>query len=221
MHLKIGKLAWLVFPLLLGCASFEPTWTLPNPFTRGSDEDDPLFARTKAARINEIRRIADDAREMSPAARMTASTELAERLQHETDSTLRIEIVNALGAMPTPAATEGLRYATQDANTKVRLTACRALGRMQSAEALAILASVVQADSDLDVRLAATQAIGNFESPDAVRALAIAIEDPDPALQFTAVQSMRQVHSQDLGNSLSAWKELARRVNSESTENRF
>ena len=75
-----------------------------------------------------------------------------------------------------------------------------------------MLADVLGSDPNLDVRVAATKAIARFDGPQAISALQPAINDADPALQYTAVQAMKKLHSEDLGNSVADWQNLARTI---------
>jgi HEAT repeat protein len=194
----------LVTILVAGCAASDG-----NPFAKKPDETDPLYADTLAARVEQIRGVAQRAPDMSPAEKMTASTKLAEQVRTETDPVLQLEVVRALGSLPTPASIEGLRAALSIDRRNVRIAACNALTQIHSAQALEILANVAHSDSNLDVRAAAVRGLGEFRDEEALRALAVAINDHDPAIQYLAVKSMQRIHPDNLGESLSAWKELA------------
>jgi HEAT repeat protein len=183
-----------------------------NLFARQTEEDHPEFADTKAAHIRRIQDLADTARDMSPAEKMSISTKLAEQLRAESDELLQLETVRALGAFSTPGAIEGLRHALTSEQANIRIAACRSLSRIRSAQSLEILSDVARGDSNLDVRAAAVRALGEFEGEPALRALAAAVDDRDPAIQFLAVQSLRKVHGENLGDNLSVWRDFARRI---------
>jgi HEAT repeat protein len=72
------------------------------------------------------------------------------------------------------------------------------------------LAETLSSDTDVDVRLAAAKALSTAADPDAVKALGQALEDADPAMQFVAVASMKNVTGKDLGNDVNAWRQLAK-----------
>lgn len=211
----LRRLQWALVTLMIvmaaGCTSFE---RFSSPFGRSSelDPNDPLYANSKAGQVDEIRRIGEQAARQSPAEQMTTSTDLAKRMEQEQDKVLRIELIRALSQYPTPAAVDGLRIAMQDPRKDLRVAACQSLGKVRSPDALAILEAALGADADLDVRIAATRAIGNYDGPQAIRALEPAVSDPDPALQYTAVLAMKELHTEDLGNSVSAWRDLARSI---------
>ena len=71
------------------------------------------------------------------------------------------------------------------------------------------LRAVMENDDKLDVRLAAIDALGRLPSTETVSALAIALNDRDPAVQYAAVESMKAVSGQDLGNDVAVWREYA------------
>ena len=198
-----------------GCSATR--WNgLTNPFGDDSPIEigDPLFANSKPGKVREIQRIAAEAKAQSPAEQTQAAKSLVSRIHSEDDRVLRLELIRALGSLRTPIATEGLRTAIGDPRDEIRVAACEALRKLRSAEALVLLREVLATDPNLDVRVAATRAIADFEGREAIAALLPAINDPDPALQYTAVQSMKRLHSEDLGNSVAAWQQLARGINS-------
>ncbi|MCA9212798.1 MAG: HEAT repeat domain-containing protein [Planctomycetales bacterium] len=204
----------LVVAATFGCSSTR--WdhiTLP----RFGEAKDPLdfdssFANTKLGKVHEIQQIGERADAQSPAEQSQASRLLVTRIQEEQDKVLRIEIVRALGQLRTPIVIDGLRIALSDSRDAVRIAACESLANVGSREALDVLGGVLQSDPNLDVRIAATRAVATFDGPVAIATLQPAINDPDPALQYTAVQAMKQLHTEDLGNSVSTWQHLARTI---------
>jgi hypothetical protein len=69
---------------------------------------------------------------------------------------------------------------------------------------------MVRSDGDLDVRIAAARELGKFEDRAAVQSLGAALDDPDPALQRRAVESLRRISGEDFGNSVPAWRQYVR-----------
>ena len=84
------------------------------------------------------------------------------------------------------------------------------LGKRGGPDASRVLAEALSGDTSVDVRIAATQALGEMRDPQAVPLLAVALEDPDPALQFRAVQAMRLASGKDLGNDVNLWRQYAK-----------
>jgi HEAT repeat protein len=164
------------------------------------------------ARIREAKVAAEQAEDLSQAEQLQVSTRLAKNLAKESHPAVRQAIVEALGSYRTPAAKEGLRFALRDADRDVRIAACGALAQWATPESYGILAETVRTDTDVDVRLAATRLLGGSEDPVAVGALQSALEDSDPAVQYVAMQSLKQSTGQDPGNDLVEWKRIAREV---------
>lgn len=201
--------------ILSGCASI-PRWS-SNPFSADDSVDisDPQFANTKSARIEQIRAVGRKAKLQNLEQQEQSTADLVTRIQDETDAAIRIELATALGEFKVPAAIGGLRTALSDSRPNVRMAACNALANAGSAEALSLLGAVVGSDPNLDVRVAATRAIGDFQGPLAIKALLPAISDADPALQYAAVRSMKKLHTEDLGNNVAEWQNLARSMSVE------
>jgi HEAT repeat protein len=158
----------------------------------------------------QLDQIAARAHRLSPADQDRTARLLAQRFAVETDPRVRKEIVHAWKALPVSTATAGLCTAVGDEEVAVRETACQALASHSGPEAVEALAAAVTSDPDIDVRLAAARALGNHRSPAAISALSAAVHDPDPALQYRVVQSLRSISDQDLGNNLAAWRQFAR-----------
>ncbi|MEX1224757.1 MAG: HEAT repeat domain-containing protein, partial [Pirellulales bacterium] len=123
---------------------------------------------------------------------------------------LRLYMVRALRRLRAPAADAALAVATGDQDRDVKIEACRALGDRPGPESLRVLTEVVGSESDIDVRLAATRSLGKMNNPQAVPGLAIALDDPDPALQRRAVEGLKDVTGQELGNDVVAWQQYVK-----------
>jgi len=98
------------------------------------------------------------------------------------------------------------RAGLKDPDANVRVTACEALGRRKGPVAVEGLAETLKSDLDKDVRLAAVRALGETKDPAAREALGVALDDPDPAMQYRAVMSLRLVTGQNFGNDVARWK---------------
>jgi hypothetical protein len=196
---------------LSGCSK-GPLWRTGyiSPWARKKWAEDERYGPTLFTRLPAIKSLADRAAWMDPAEQQRVSQEFAEQLRTESNPLVRIHLVKALGAFPTPTAAEALRTALTDSDTEVRMAACSAWQRRGGPEGLEALAQVVGSDTSLDVRLAATRALSTFRDPAAVRALGMALDDSDPALQYRAVQSLKSVSGRDYGTDLTAWRQFVR-----------
>jgi HEAT repeat protein len=82
-----------------------------------------------------------------------------------------------------------------------------ALAQAPDAESLQILSQTLANDPDTDVKIVAARSLGKFKDPQAAQALASIVDDNNPALQQTAMDSLRTVTGKDYGYSASAWRE--------------
>ncbi len=190
-----------------GCSGKSGSWR--NPFAVTSH---PEHKGTVGGRIAELQRTAENVSLLSAAEQMQISTRLARTLPEEPHPAVRREIATALGQFTTPAAVKGLQMAVADADREVRIAACESLAEMHTAESEQILAAVLQSDTDVDVRLAATRCLAGCQHGTGFGALRNALEDPDPAVQYVAIQSLRESSGQDVGNDLAEWKRIAQQL---------
>jgi len=193
----------LAVSLLAGCAEADrlSVWPLG-----GKTTDVVPGLPSPAERIATLRKIGRKATWAEPAEQERLSGELAAAFAEEADPLIRGEIVRALGEYPTAAAAGALRTALKDSDADVRIAACEAWGRRAGAEATTLLGEVLSSDVDIDVRLAAARALGRTGDAAAVAALGEALEDHDPAMQYRAVASLRQITGEDLGNDVNRWR---------------
>jgi len=138
-----------------------------------------------------------------------ALASLARQLRSETDPLVRLEIVKTVTKFKSSGVDNVLQLGLQDADVEVRVACCDALGERKTALGTQLLADVLGSDTSIDVRLAATRALGNSKDPAAVDALALALEDANPALQYRAVQSLKQASGENLGDDVNAWRQYA------------
>ncbi len=84
------------------------------------------------------------------------------------------------------------------------------MGETSRRAATRILAETLSGDTDMDVRQAAAKALASSHDKEAVAALGAALEDANPAMQYVAVASLKNVTGKDLGNDVNAWRQLAK-----------
>jgi HEAT repeat protein len=192
---------------LPGCAKrFGGPW----PF--GEDQTALLkkYGPVPVQRIETMQARAQKLAKASAVEQETFAAELARQMPNETDVNVRLAIIDILGHMDTPSAHAVLYAGMKDPEIDVRVTCCEAWAHQPSAESTRILAETLSGDTDFDVRLAAAKGLASANDKDAVKALGLALEDSDPAIQFVAMNSMRQVTGKDLGNDVNAWRTLAK-----------
>jgi len=190
-----------------GCAGgIADRW--PSALSLGRAKPDAVgpHVQSPGERMEALRELAERGPRMQPAEAEAVSRQLAAEIRSTEDSLVRAEILKTLARMPTVAAADVLVSGLEDPDSDVRVTACEAWGERGGPEAIRRLSEKVSSDTDIDVRLAAARALGETADPAAVAALGQALEDPNPAMQYRAVDSLRQVTGRDLGSNVNAWR---------------
>ena len=204
----------LTIGVLGGCAggqkilqeSFLLRWV---PERRDDPADLARYGPIPSAQISQLRELAEQAASREPEVQRRLAIDLAERVETEEDPLLRSEVARALGALQVTEAAEALQNAVNDGDPDVRIAVCAALGQQGGIQAAETLGTIIRSDSDFDVRLAATRALRGSREPAALEALAVALDDSDPALQFRAIQTMREISPVDYGSDVGAWRQFA------------
>lgn len=160
--------------------------------------------------IATLRQLAKQASGGGPGERERIAQQVAAALPMEPDPLIRIEMVRTLGACSGAAAEAALRQAAKDPDADVRVAACRAWARLKGPSASEVLRERLASDTDIDVRLAAAEGLGELRDPASLAALGTVLEDPDPALQYRAVASLRKVAPVDLGNDVDRWRQYVK-----------
>jgi HEAT repeat protein len=158
------------------------------------------------ARIADLKKLREAAPAASPPEKERICQQLSAEIRNEQDPVLRGEILRTLAEYATPSAWPVLRVGVSDPDADVRVIVCGIWGKRGDAEAAKLLAEVLKSDADRDVRMAAARALGLSHDLSAVAALGSALDDTDPAMQYRAVASLRQVTHQDLGNDVEKWR---------------
>lgn len=211
MHISGGKRLFLLGSCLAACCVYGCAGTpIHSLWYRSQWEEDEKHGRTFHTRLEELSSLRDGAEQLNEAEQARVAQQLNQALAGDPSPLYRVEVVRVLGTLSTPVASEGLRRAIQDDDASVRIAACHAWADRGDREALQVLGEVVGGDTDLDVRMAATRGLANFNDPAAVRALGLALDDADPALQYRAVQSLKEVTGEDFGNSVPDWRRFVR-----------
>lgn len=204
---------WLAAALVCGFAPGCADGPLPglrsyNPWLTKDWKEDEKYTATYHRKVEELAELRGRAPSLPSDEQVRYATELSVELQREKAVVMRTEIVRTLAALPTPQSRAAIQLAVTDVDPYVRRAACNALAQTPDADALQILGQTLANDADLDVRIAAARELGKFRDPQAAQALAVAIDDNNPALQQTAMNSLRDVTGKDYGYSASAWREF-------------
>jgi hypothetical protein len=208
---RLLLLACLFFATLLTGCGERPfiNYGLVDPWSRRAWKEDERFGPTYYTKRDELRALRKTVGRAGSAEQERLAVDLAARLKAEEHPVLRGEIIRTLASIPSPIAADALRQATADADPDVRVIACEAWGRRGGEDARQALAQVLGSDTDADVRIAATRELGRFKNdPQAMQALKLALNENDPAMQFRAVESLKNMSGRDYGSDLVAWKEF-------------
>lgn len=162
---------------------------------------DTLFAKKR--RMNELVLMAEN----RPVETQTrAAEELAKIVRSDPVLLTRLHAVKLLGRLDCPAAVEALTAASTDHDADVRIAAVQSWKSQPAEIAIPQLQELIGSDTNVDVRLAATKALARFPGSRSVQALAVALNDPDPALQVRAAESLERATGEKLGRDVPAWK---------------
>jgi hypothetical protein len=171
-------------------------------------QQDEQYGPTYHTQIEELKALRGSVHQYDEVEQAKLAKQLTDTLAKTRSAPHRREIVHTLGAITVPGAMDGLRLGIKDAEPNVRVAACEAWARHGGEEALRVLSDTLSSDKDIDVRMAATRELARFRRPEAVRALGVALDDPNPALQHRAVQSLKGITGKDLGNNVAAWRQF-------------
>jgi HEAT repeat protein len=208
----LGVLA-LGLVLISGCAEgmFWKTGYL-SPWVRQRWSEEEAIAATLFSRRDKMNRLVETALESGSEKQEEASEYLSLIVANEPIVLLRIEATQLLGDLQTETALQALHVAARDRDIGVRKAAVRSLERMGGDSAGALLADMAASDADIDVRIAATTALGRFRGSTVERTLAGVLEDPNPALQMRAAESLASVTGQAFGSDMRAWQKYLQRL---------
>jgi hypothetical protein len=205
---RFRKNCWPVALLLIalgGCATYDryrPTfWPFP--------ERKLTTFHTPSMRVDAVHEFALQSTGVDTPEQRQITDQLARQIQVEPDPLVRQAVVTSIAEYHTPMSQQVLEAGLNDENAAVRVACCRALGKRAEPTTVASLAGALRSDKDVDVRMAAAVALGKINSPDSIKALAIALDDRDPALQYTGVQSLKAITGRDYGPDVQAWRQVA------------
>ena len=200
-------LAWTA--LCSGCA--ELNWL--NPISRKQWAEDEKILPSYFTHLQRIRALESQAARMDPMEQQRVAGELTRLIREDANIVLRVAAVHSISAFPPELCLQAIQFAAADSNSELRVAACEALGKLGSPDAVDLLAALVESDQDLDVRLAATRELGAFSENRSLYALGVALNDPNPALQYRAVQSLKRASGRNYGDDIAMWRSWTRGEN--------
>lgn len=196
-----------------GCAE-GPLWRVGkfSPWARNQWAEEERIADTLFERKRQMTESVSAALDAPVEQQQRVAEDLAEVVHRDPILLLRLHAVDLLGKLNCPAAVETLKDASRDHNSDLRVAAIKSWEKMPAETAIPQLQEMIGSDTDIDVRLAATRALGNFSGQQAVAAISLALEDPDPALQVRAAESLQNVTGEQLGRDIQAWQNYVKNV---------
>ncbi len=177
-----------------------------NPFfTMRRWAADEAIGPSDHVRRQELIALAESIETMPPDKQRSWTPHLREIIANDQSAEMRRLATLAAGKSSDPAALPLIETTLDDANVKVRLESCRALGRRREPQAAQLLAKTIGSTGDLDVRQAAIAEIANHPGPVANDALQLALEHRNPATRDLVLTSLRTTTGQDYGTDPQAW----------------
>lgn len=196
----------------VGCASVDtkPKRKWYDPFGLfHTDQEGPKYnVITTAQRVKMLRELAKKAKSLPPSEQERATDELCQALPKEKDDLVRSEMLRTIALFPSPKAEAMLKAGLRDADQDVRIACCDAWGTRGGSESNRILCELLSSDTDRDVRLAAARALAAVKDPQAVGPLVLALDDPDPAMQFRAMESLKAITGKKF-RTVKEWKDYS------------
>lgn len=189
-----------------GCANSIGT-TATSFMNRVRESPDPNIRHLAYSKLANENCFDDDAQK-AEAARL-----LALKLDEKAEPVItRAVICRTLGEMGRPEAREALLRATLDPEPLIRSAACRALGKVGTAEDSVRLAHTMMVDNDTDVQIAAIEGIKELKNPDprVVTVLVDNMESPDPAMRLASYEALQRATGKDLGPDPEPWKKMVK-----------
>lgn len=192
---------------LCGCQD-GPLYALKhvNPyFTMNQWPEDRAIGVTDHERRLELAGLADSIGRMPAERQRYWAGHLKKLMQHDPSAEMRRLAVSAAGKITATDPTAIIEQALDDDSIKVRMEACRALGRRADESSARLLAATVGSETNRDVRHAAMTALGNHRSPIAVDSLRMALNDGNPATRDLAIESLKGSTGKDYGDDPEVW----------------
>ncbi|HAN97182.1 MAG TPA: hypothetical protein DCQ98_07020 [Planctomycetaceae bacterium] len=211
MNPRMMSLVGLLIATSVGCAE-GPFWRLGryNPWVVKKWEEENRFALSLDAKRATIRSLGRSAAKIDRLDSEQSVARLSEILHEDDQPLARIEAARVLGECGHPRAVAALETGLRDEDIEVRIAVCTALGKTGSPDAVPLLAATLQGETESSVRLAAARGLGKFDDPGAMQALVAVLDDRSPAIQYRAIESLRDSTGQDFGPDIERWQAYAR-----------
>jgi hypothetical protein len=210
-HLIRFSFLILMLTALVGCAE-GPLWQSGklSPWARNQWAEEAKIADTLFERKQRMTASVESVLNAPIEQRQKVAEEISEIVHRDPILLLRLHGVRMLPQLNCPASQSTLEDASRDHNTDIRIAAVKAWESMPSDAAVSQLQEMIGSDTNVDVRLAATRALSSFSGRKAVQALSLALNDPDPALQLRAAESLTKNTGESFGRDIRAWQDYVK-----------
>lgn len=177
-----------------------------NPYySMGEWKNDQAIGVTDHERRQQLAVLADTIDQMPASKHRFWSSHLEKLIENDESPEMRRLAVRAAGKLSTPEAANLIEKGLDDDSFKVRMEACRSLGRRAGDESIRSLAAVAGTETNEDVRHAAITALGKHRGPLAIDSLKAALADRNPATRDIAIASLRGVTGKNYGSDPKVW----------------
>lgn len=193
---------------LTGCAE-GPLWKAGGylPWVRAKWAQEEQIAETVHAKKSRLRALAKRAKQLSEAEKEQTVANLAPFIENEKIIQLRVDAIYALGEINSQSAENVVIRSLKDPEAEVRIAAVNALTQRRTQTAGQELIRVTRSDTDKDVRTSAIRGLSSYPGDATVAALGQILNEPEPALQFAAMESLDAVTGSSIGINVTKWKE--------------
>ena len=191
-----------------------------NPyFVMKEWREDQAYGVTDHERREQLAQLADSIDSLPPTRQQYWSKHLQQILENDQSAEMRRLAVLASGNLTSTDAISLVEKGLDDDSVKVRMEACRALGKIDSTDSSRLLASMVGKESNQDVRHSAISALAKHNSQVSIDSLKLALADRNPATRDLTVKALRGVTGKEIGNDPEAWIAALEKSTSESSTN--
>ncbi|MBX9792437.1 MAG: HEAT repeat domain-containing protein [Pirellulales bacterium] len=205
-HLVTLCSALLLAALASGCVGNKFKYTTTGKWPPMREKTPEELMPTAEDRIDQMRALAKQIPKGSAEEQEQFARKIAADLSTEQSPFVRREMYLSLSGVQSLTANSLLYAGLQDADEVIRIACCQAWGQRGGPDAAKVLAETLSSESNLDVRLAAARALGKAKDTGGVQSLGVALEDPNPAVQRRAMESLEQITGEDFGNDVDAWR---------------
>ena len=202
---------WVVCTLvscaLVGGCHDGPLYALKavNPFFTNEWKRDQELGVTDHERREQLGALASKIGSMPAGRQKVWAEHLHKILDNDESPEMRRLAINAAGNLKTPDAVALIEKGMDDESTKVRMEACRSLGKRTEPEAIQMLASTIGSETNVDVKQAAIAAIGKQRGNVPIDSMRAVLRDPNPATRDLAMNSLRRITGKSHGRDPEQW----------------